>query len=498
MVTAVVLVLAAPAATQAAPNTWTVDPAVAPGCNGAHVCDTITHAAGAIAGGDTVLVDPGVYVESPTFTVPVTLAGQGAASVRIDGTLTLGSDSTVQRIEVLPTAANASALVIPAAGGARSYMIDSSILSGQGTGYGLSATASGPLSSVTITARHDTIADAASAPAVSVIDSGTPMSSSAVFHNSIVHGALAGPVDVSDNVNTATANATLFFRPAQENFHLLAGSPARGAGGGLGSGELAADVDGHPRPPATGNDLGADQYVNHQPDTVVATPSNPTPAVGEPITFDGSGSTDADPDDVDGGIAGYGWDFGDGTPAVAGSVVTHAFSTPGPHSATLYVVDGQGSFGPAVTVHVNVRAPAGSGGKGGDTSDHTAPALSITFPHRGQVIRRAKLGKRSLVLRGHDSDASGVQRIDVALIRRSGAACLFYDGHRAFKRRACTNPLYRRASVNDFAWSYTLPGRFKPPPGHYEVRVRGFDIAGNRTATASAAHRTLVTFRIAS
>lgn len=35
--------------------------------------------------------------------------------------------------------------------------------------------------------------------------------------------------------------------------------------------------------------------LNYPLDVVVSTPSNPTPHVGEPVTFDGSASTDSDP-----------------------------------------------------------------------------------------------------------------------------------------------------------------------------------------------------------
>ena len=52
-------------------------------------------------------------------------------------------------------------------------------------------------------------------------------------------------------------------------------------------------------------------------------------------------------------------------------------------------------------------------------------------------------------------------------------------------------------ALDDFSWSYALPGRCKPPPGDCEVRVRGLDIVGNATAAVSAAARTLVSFRMA-
>jgi penicillin-binding protein 1A len=62
------------------------------------------------------------------------------------------------------------------------------------------------------------------------------------------------------------------------------------------------------------------------------TPTNPKP--GETITFDASESTDSD-----GTIVKYAWEFGDGSPLVTGTKVTHAFSSAGDYTVTLWVTD---------------------------------------------------------------------------------------------------------------------------------------------------------------
>jgi len=53
-------------------------------------------------------------------------------------------------------------------------------------------------------------------------------------------------------------------------------------------------------------------------------------------TFDGSASSDAD-----GPIAGYAWDFGDGTTSTAGAEVEHTYTAGGTFDASLTVTDGQ-------------------------------------------------------------------------------------------------------------------------------------------------------------
>jgi PKD repeat protein len=55
--------------------------------------------------------------------------------------------------------------------------------------------------------------------------------------------------------------------------------------------------------------------------------------VGDTVNFDGSGSSDPD-----GGIVGYGWDFGDGA-SEHGATVGHAYSHAGTYTVTLTVTD---------------------------------------------------------------------------------------------------------------------------------------------------------------
>ncbi|MGH9779841.1 MAG: PKD domain-containing protein [Candidatus Acidiferrales bacterium] len=73
--------------------------------------------------------------------------------------------------------------------------------------------------------------------------------------------------------------------------------------------------------------------------------------VGESATFDGTSSFD-----VDGSIASFDWDFGDGGTA-NGAIVTHVYATAGEFTATLTVTDDEGDSD-ADTTSVTVRTPA--------------------------------------------------------------------------------------------------------------------------------------------
>jgi PKD repeat protein len=69
----------------------------------------------------------------------------------------------------------------------------------------------------------------------------------------------------------------------------------------------------------------------------VADPNGPyTGTVGDPVTFDGSGSSDPD-----GTIVAYDWDFGDGNTGT-GVSPTHSYSSVGSYTVTLTVTDDSG------------------------------------------------------------------------------------------------------------------------------------------------------------
>ncbi len=76
---------------------------------------------------------------------------------------------------------------------------------------------------------------------------------------------------------------------------------------------------------------------------------------GLTVSFDGTGSTDAD-----GEVVTYTWDFGDGSPAGSGATTSHTFATGGDHVVTLTVTDDDGataSVSHTVTTEVPNQAP---------------------------------------------------------------------------------------------------------------------------------------------
>lgn len=87
---------------------------------------------------------------------------------------------------------------------------------------------------------------------------------------------------------------------------------------------------------ADGGDGGGGGDDNAAP-TASASASPTDPAVGETVTFDGSGSSDSD-----GSISTYEWDFGDGTTAT-GETATHSYDDSGDYAATLTVTDDAGA-----------------------------------------------------------------------------------------------------------------------------------------------------------
>jgi PKD repeat protein len=93
--------------------------------------------------------------------------------------------------------------------------------------------------------------------------------------------------------------------------------------------------------------------VLDEPPAAVFAATPAVPILGQPVTFDGTGSSDAD-----GAIASYAWDFGDGTTGT-GAKATHAYQSGGTYTVLLTVTDGAGekaTVGRVVTVYVQPQA----------------------------------------------------------------------------------------------------------------------------------------------
>ena len=512
---AVLTALAAPAPALA--RDWTVRSGQGSCTTADPTCPTVTAAAAAVSDDDRVFIEPGTYAESPTFSkADLTVAGTGNGRATIRGTLTFGapvssetSGPTVQRLAVVPQSGNTNALVIQSVAASRKALIESTILAAAESGADLVGNGVSAMTT-TITARHVTAWGGSAATSLS-------SGSMVTFFDSIVGGTQAsGTTAGSSNTTNSdpTQLAGLFASTDRTSGQFLQQKSTASTidQGGDGSSDAdKTDVDGRARPAGPAWDRGASEFYDTPP-TAPAVAANPQSAYpGDQIAFTASGATDSDPD---GSVVSYFWSFGDGTTQTAapGVTVTHSYTTPAFYDVTAQAIDNNGQAGAAGHVQVGIYSrPAplvgpggsvpigplprlGSAASAGSPTDNQPPAVSISVPRRGQRLR---IGRTVPTLRGRVADDSGVLSVELALARRRGASCAWFDGRRSFRSGSCGRPTWFRAVVDDFAWYYEFPHGVRPRTGTYLLSVRATDIRHNRTApTASAA--STATFRFAS
>ncbi|MCB9102688.1 MAG: PKD domain-containing protein [Anaerolineales bacterium] len=112
--------------------------------------------------------------------------------------------------------------------------------------------------------------------------------------------------------------------------------------------------------------------TNTPPTAVVGGPYNGNE--GQPVSFDGSGSSDISP--VDFATLTYNWNFGDGSPAPASAAkVTHTYADNGTYNVTLTVTDKDGGVSSASTTATisNINPTANAGGPYRTTINVTIP-----------------------------------------------------------------------------------------------------------------------------
>ena len=183
---AAVLALAAPAAAQAA--TYTVAAGGGTCGGGDTSCESLVEAAGAVAGGDTVQIAPGVYNEAPTFTAPgVTITGSTSApGVIVTGTITFsGSGTTPSVLEKLVVAPSVPASpAVGVSGSAGVAVRDAFLLSAAGSGMAISNGTGNELTRTTV------VSGAATGAAVDVQAGTAPVN--LVLSSSILSGGEGG------------------------------------------------------------------------------------------------------------------------------------------------------------------------------------------------------------------------------------------------------------------------------------------------------------------
>ncbi len=440
------------------------------------------------AGGDVPLVRSAGSLAASDSTL-VSTTGDAIAAT--------GAATTIVRSTVATTEAGSDAVQASNdAAGDRAVTADSSILIGgaQG-GAGVRATTSGAsvpapapigfsIGAVTVTLRHSTVVGASAGLALA---SGAAVSGGAVTAN--VVGSIVHPASTMTSSQLGGAPATLnsaasdgpglqqntpngqLFGP---NFRLRADAPAIGRGGGLAGGESTTDIDGQPR--ATPTDIGADQFVNSAPTTGMTV----NPGVvdeGQTVTAVLT-PTDRDPGDA---IPTYAFNWGDGTQTVGASpTATHVYAKPGVYSLKGAVADARNAPSNVVIAPVTVR-------------DVTAPAVTVTAPKAGTKLRYKR--SRRLRIKGTDTDATGVAKVEIALTRKVGKRCRQY-GKKAFKKARCSKLTFRRATLKDSSFSLRTRKGVRLGKGAYTIRIRTLDGVGNASKGYAAERGTLVRFTV--
>jgi Abnormal spindle-like microcephaly-assoc'd, ASPM-SPD-2-Hydin len=121
---------------------------------------------------------------------------------------------------------------------------------------------------------------------------------------------------------------------------------------------------------------------------------------------------------------------------------------------------------------------------GGASTITGAPIVKIASPKRNasvtrftKVRRKRKLVTiaKAVTFKGTASDTDGLARVEVALVKGSSVPA---------------SPAYKRAKLDDFAWSHTVPAKEKLKAGTYTLVARATDVRGVRSAPVS------VTFKL--
>jgi hypothetical protein len=282
------------------------------------------------------------------------------------------------------------------------------------------------------------------------------------------------PINVGPGHITETGHLTVnpgLVDEAGGDFHLAAGSPLIDAGtpGDLPAG--AVDRDGRARASdgdgdcAHVSDIGAFEYQGSNA-RAVATAAAATAGVGQAVGFSAAGSCIPGPE-----APTVGWSFDDGATAT-GAAVTHAFQTPGRHSATVTVTDGHGHSAQA-TAGVDVTAPAAAAA--------AAPSLGRlrVAPTRVQIgtrlpkpVRRAV--ERPLATIGFRLSTRATVTLRFAKLTSSGKA-------RPVKTKVRINA---RKGRNRIRFAARLTRRMALAPGNYRLTAVATDTAGARSKPA--------------
>jgi hypothetical protein len=322
----------------------------------------------------------------------------------------------------------------------------------------------------------------------SIVQGATPTKTNAGLLNLIAANTATLTLARTDQTTAADA---LFVSTARRNYHLRADAPVVDKGGPAESGDSETDLDGQPRIAGVASDLGADEFGNTPPTAMIEL-KTAVPRTGQPVTFDGSGSTDRETA-IGGPIAEYRWTFGDGISVTTTTpTVEHTYSREGALVAQLVVVDRQGAASTPAAVPVRL-APG------------TVPTVVISKPRQNAklaLLAKRRKGAKSrartkIAFAGTAKAAGGVKSV-VLTIEKLGTStktCTWLDKAKGLVKTPCAKPVLINAKLADGKWSYTVAKKIKLPKGNYRVSAYGTD-AGGGFGNAAATGRRIVRFSL--
>jgi PKD domain len=486
----------------------------------ATVANVVVDGSPATTPSDGIILDGGGTISASTVTVPAVITAiglqvNGSAATTVQDSTVGGVNAvvangpglvTVHRCALTGTSAGGAGIALAAYGG--TVVADDSLLRAAGPNNNPSiGLALAPNSgAVSVTATQLTIVGNASeygvlAQTLNAGESSTLNLTDSIIADPLMYAVYAqqtsGPVSVTINYSdfdpasvTVHGGASLTsgahdapsyvapgFADPGGDFRLLASSPLLNfdptalGNTPVGAGESSTDLAGGQRITGSGRDLGAYQ---HQAPTVSASAAPEAAGTGAPVSFAALGGTG-----TPGASLGYSWHFDDGGAAI-GASVTHAFSTPGVHSATVVLTDSTGLTASA-TATASVVAPPVS---------VVAPPV-ITRAHESHARwRKTKLAGKHRVPVGTTFSFTLSQAATVRLVftervsgRRLGKRCL-RQTRRNLRRPRCARALTAATmSFSGQAGANRIPFNGRSlAPGRYTVVITATNALGERSA----------------
>lgn len=165
----------------------------------------------------------------------------------------------------------------------------------------------------------------------------------------------------------------------------------------------------------------------------------------------------------------------------------HGYRKAGTYYASVKVIDAGGQSAVSAPVTIRVR-------------DSVPPVVRIARPRPHQRVR---LGARGVLFTGSAQDSDGVTKVQLAIQLvssavhfKTGAGCIWYDGHKGLVLSACSDPHFFRVRAAHGQWSFRIGHQVTIPAGSYVVRVRAIDRAGNISSYYALPLRTVLPFEL--